>query len=412
MRIQGVIILLLITFTVTAQQQSVRTRELEAQRKTLLAEIENTDQLLNENKKSISSVLHNLNLLVQQIEARKKLIMVLEKEIRVLDEEIRFKEFQIKKLDRNLRQKKDNYAVSVQKMYQQKNNQGQLLFVLSADNMAQSFRRMLYLKEYAGWRKQQADEIMAQQQKVTKEKQALSADKLTKEVLADTKKNEEKRLLKEENAKKTEVAGLQKDAKKLQSEMDKKKKQAADLDRKIARIIAEEVNKANKAAKAEPKTERKAETAGGYAMTKEEQALSSNFIGNKGKLPLPLEGNYKIIKRFGQQQYGDLKNTHFNSNGIEFKTTPGMNARVVFDGEVTKVFIVPGFQNSVIVRHGNYLTLYSCLEQVFVKQGDKIKTGQNIGKIYTDAEGDNETVLYFEVRKDKTPLNPEPWLNM
>ncbi|MDR2683462.1 MAG: peptidoglycan DD-metalloendopeptidase family protein [Dysgonamonadaceae bacterium] len=410
MRISGIILLLWCTLSLSAQQ-SVRTRELEKQRKTLLSEIENTNQLLSENKRSISNTLRNLNLVVQQIDTRKRLIAILEKEIQVLDEEIRFKEFHIAKMDKDLRQKKEKYAVSVQKMHEQKKHQGQLFFILSADNLAQSFRRMLYLKEYAGWRKQQANEILVQQQKITAEKQLLLAGKQAKEALAETKKTEENRLLKEEDARKTEVAGLQKNAKKLQEEMDKKKKQAAALDREIARIIAEEVANAKKAAKAEPHTERKAETEGGYAMTKEEQTLSSNFAGNKGKLPFPLKGNYKIISHFGQQQYGDLKNIRYNSNGIEIKTTPGTNARAVFDGVVTKVFIVPGFQNSIIIRHGNYLTLYSCLEQVFVKQGDRVKTGQDIGKIYTDSAENNETVLHFELWKEQTKLNPEPWLN-
>jgi septal ring factor EnvC (AmiA/AmiB activator) len=384
---------------------------LEKQRKTLLAEIESTNQLMSENKRSISNILHNLDLVMQQIAARKKLITVLEKEIRVLNEEIQFKEFQIRRMNKDLQQKKEKYAISLQKMYAQKNNQEQLFFIFSADNLAQSFRRMLYLKEYAGWRKQQAHEIFANQQKVAVEKKALLANKRAKEELANVKKTEENRLLIEENTKKTEVAGLQKNATKLQAEMDKKKKQAATLDREIARIIAEDVAKAKKAAKAEPKTERKAETEGGYAMTKEERALSSDFAGNKGKLPFPLKGNYKIISRFGQQQYSDLKNTRYNSNGIEIKTTPGTHAKAVFDGVVTRVFIVPGFQNSIIIRHGNYLTLYSCIEQALVKQGDKVKTGQDIGKIYTDSEENNKTVLHFELWKEETKLNPEPWLN-
>jgi septal ring factor EnvC (AmiA/AmiB activator) len=396
---------------VSAQQQSIRTRELEKQRKTLLSEIESTNRLLSENKKSITHILNNLNLVVRQINARKQLIVLLEKEIQTLDEEIHFKEFQIRKLSRELQHKKENYAVSIQKMYRQKNNQEQLLFILSANDLAQSFRRMLYLKEYAGWRKRQADEISVQQKQITVEKQALLADKQTKEALASTKKNEEDRLVKEENARKNEVAGLRKNAKKLQTEMDKKKKQAAALDREIARIIAEEIAKANKAAKAEPKTERKAETRGGYAMTKEEQSLSSNFAGNKGKLPFPLKGNYQIISHFGQQPFGDLKHITYNSNGIEIKTTPGNHAKAVFNGVVTKIFVIPGFQNSVIIRHGNYLSLYACLEQVSVKQGDKVQTGQDIGKIYTDSAGDNETVLHFELWKEQTKLDPEHWLD-
>jgi septal ring factor EnvC (AmiA/AmiB activator) len=405
------VILLLLLATLTVSAQSVRTRELEKQRKTLMTEINNTSKLLNENKKSISNLLSNLHLVSQQIKARKQLVEVLEKEIAVLNEEIELKERQIKKLDKDLQYKKENYAIALRKMYQHKNNQDQVLFILSADNIAQSFRRMLYMKEYSHWRRKQSDEIIAFQQKIRAEKEILLAGKQEKEALANVKKDEETQLQKEENTQKTEVAGLQKDRKKLQTEIDKKQQQAQALENEMKRILAEEVAKAKKAAKAEPKTERKAETAGGYAMTKEERTLSTHFAGNKGKLPFPLKGNYRIVKRFGLQQYADLKNIRYNSNGIEIKTTPGNSARTVFDGIVIGVFRASGLQNSVIVRHGNYLTLYSYLEQVFVKQGDQVKTGQEIGKIYTDTENDNATILHFEIWKEQEKLNPESWLS-
>jgi septal ring factor EnvC (AmiA/AmiB activator) len=409
MKLYWLILLLLSTWTVSAQ--SVQTKELEKQRKALLIEIENNNKLLNENKKTISNVLGNLNLVIQQINAREKLVKVLEQEMSGLDQEIEKKELQIKDLNQSLDVKKKNYATSLQKMYKQKNNQDQLLFILSADNLAQSFRRMLYLKEFIKWRKKQAENIVVQQQKLVLEKQELLAGKAEKEILAGIKKTEEEQLQKEEMAKKAEVAGLQKNAKKIQAEIDKKKKQAAALDKAIEKIIAEEVAAAKKAVETQPKTERKAETAGGYAMTKKEQTLSTNFAGNKGKLPFPLKGNYRIISRFGQQQYGDMENVRYNSNGIEIKTTPGNTAKAVFDGIVTRIFVVPGFQTSVIVRHGNYLTLYSYLDQVSVKQGDSVKTGQDIGRIYSDKENGDATVLHFELWKEQTKLNPEPWLS-
>ena len=410
MKIRGLFILLLLTFSLSAQQQSSRARELERQRKALLVEIESINRLLNENKKSISSILSNLDLILQQIDARKKLIAILEKEVQALDEEIQFKEFQITKLDKDLQQKKSNYTVSIQKMYQKKANQGPLLFVLSANNLAQSFRRMLYLKEYADWRKQQADEIVVQQQKITIEKQALLADMQTKIELVDIKKIEEGNLLREENTRKTEVAGLQKKSKSLQIEMDKKKKQAAALDREIDKIIAGEIAKSNQAAKTNPQTERKAETEGGYAMTKEEQRLSSNFAENKGKLPFPLQGNYKIVSRFGKQQYGDLKGIYIENKDIKIKTIAGNNAKAVFDGEVNSIIINRGQPLTVMIQHGNYFTVYSGLEQLFVKKGDKVKTGQDIGRIYTDRGGSDETILSFGLTRDRVVQNPELWL--
>jgi septal ring factor EnvC (AmiA/AmiB activator) len=374
-------------------------------------EIETTDRLLGENRRSLSHILRNLNLVVQQIEARKKLVAVLEKEIRVMDEEIRGMERQIKRMDGELEVKKEEYAASVRRFYLQRNKPVELLFVLSADGLAQSIRRMLYLREYADGRRRQAMEIVAQQQRIVSERKALVAGRQAKERLADTKKSEESRLHREENVKKTEVAGLQKNVKRLQSEMDRKKQQAAALDREITRIIAEDVAKAKRAARTEPKTERKAETKGGYAMTREERSLSTNFAENKGRLPFPLKGSYRIVGRFGQQQYGELKNTKYNNNGIEIRTAPGTHARAVFEGVVAKIFVIPGYQNSVFLRHGNYLTLYSCLERVFVKQGDRVRTGQEIGRIFSDSETGGETVLHFELWKEQKKENPEVWLN-
>ncbi|GHV25284.1 peptidase [Bacteroidia bacterium] len=404
MRIYGIILFCFLSiFSATAQS----TNDLEKQRKAIAAEIEKNNQLLNENKKSISNALGNLNLVAKQIDSRKKMVNVLTKEIDVLDSDIQRKKARLQTMENNLSTKKENYSTSVRKMYKQKSNQDQLLFIISADNLSQSFRRMLYLKEYANWRKQQAEEIAEQQRQVRAEQQELQKTKANKQNLAQIKLSEEEKLIKQEKAKKAEVANLQKNSKKLQTEIDKKKQQAKELDNRIARIIAEEVAAAQKKSQNQTGVERKAETKGGYAMTKEEKNLSSNFASNKGRLPFPLKGNYRIVGRFGQQQYGELKNVQYNSNGIEIKTTAGNTAKAVFNGEVTRVFTVPGFQNSVIVRHGNYLTLYSYLSHVSVRQGEKIKTGQDIGKIYTN---DNETILHFELWKEQTKLNPEPWL--
>jgi septal ring factor EnvC (AmiA/AmiB activator) len=405
MKSQWLIFFLLGTVTVLAQ--SDRTREVEMQKKELLAEIDNTNRLLNENKKTTKTIQNRLDIITQQIGARKQLIGILEKEITLLDGEIQSKELQVQKLEKKLQQKKKNYAVAVRKIYTHKNNQDQLLFILSADNMMQSFHRTVYLKRYMDWSKEQAREIVVQQNAIAAEKAALNARKKEKELLAASRKTEEIQLQKEENTKKSEVADLQKNAKKLQGEINAKKKQIAALNRVIERIIAENVAASRKAAKAQPNVARTADSTNGYLMTSEEQSLSSSFAQNKGRLPFPVRGSYKIVSRFGQQQYYGLKNRVVsNSNGIEIETAPGNVAKAVFDGEVTAISLIPGFQTSVIIKHGNYYTLYSYLEQVYVKKGDTVKTGQDIGKIFSD----DLTILYFELRKDVTKLNPELWL--
>lgn len=408
MKIQWIIILLLFNCTISVQSAN-NIKELEQQRKVLSTEIKNANKFLNENQKSIRNVQQKVDLIVKQIDTREQLVKTIKNEIGVLDKKIQERKIQIFQLEKNLQLKKEQYAIVIQKIYQQKNNQDQLFFILSASNIVQSFHRILYLKEYSKWSKKQGEEIILQQNKILAEKQILEHNTKEKNNLVHIKKNEEEKLQIQEKTKKIEIENLKRNTKKIQAEIDKKKNQARVLDREIARIIKEEIDAAKKAT-AKANVERKAETAGSYAMTKEEQALSADFVKNKGKLPFPLKGNYRIISRFGQQQYSHMENIHYNSNGIDIKTTQDNTARAVFDGVVSRVFIVPGYQTSVIIRHGNYLTLYSCLEQVFVKQGEKIKTIQNIGKIYTNKENENSTVLHFELWKEQTKLNPEAWL--
>lgn len=153
-----------------------------------------------------------------------------------------------------------------------------------------------------------------------------------------------------------------------------------------------------------------ADTKGGYAMTKAEKQLSDNFANNRGRLPYPVAGRHTIVATFGEQQHQELKYVRTSNSGIDIQTSPGADARAVFNGEVTRVFVVPGYNNSVIVRHGNYLTVYSNLSQVYVKAGDRVSTRQAIGRIYSDPEDGNSTILHFQLWKEKTKLNPQPWL--
>ena len=204
----------------------------------------------------------------------------------------------------------------------------------------------------------------------------------------------------------------------------KKQQQANALNRQIEEQIAKEIARAEAEAKqggtnakgkntdkTSTRQERIADTKGGYAMTKEERKLSNDFADNRGRLPYPVAGRYTIVGTFGEQQHQELKYVRTNNSGIDIQTTPGADARAVFKGEVTRVFVVPGYNNSVIIRHGNYLTVYSNLSQVYVKAGDKVNTCQTIGKIFSDAENGNATILHFQLWKEKTKLNPSLWLN-
>lgn len=451
----GWLIVFLVSGLMVFGQNSTKIKQLENQRKKALEEIEMTNQLLNETKKTARSSLNRLNLLSKQILSRKSVISILNQEIGGIDTQISSLQREINRLEQELKVKQSNYGKSARGMYKRRSSQDKLLFILSADNFAQSLRRMRYLREYADWQKRQATEIVVKQKEIGQKRSALERTRTEKRVLLGTRENENQKLQTEESGQKTEVQQLNKKQRELQAQLKKKKQQADALNQQIEKQIAIEIAKAEEEAriarrkaereqaekarlarearevrrkqaiasgkkieeeKEEPvpepiRAERVAEVKGGYAMTREEKKLSDNFAGNKGRLPYPVTGRYTIIGTFGEQQHQDLKYVRTNNSGIDIQTTPGSDARAVFNGEVTRVFVVPGYNNSVIVRHGNYLTVYSNLSQVYVKAGDRVSTRQSIGKIFTDTEDGNATILSFQLWKEKTKLNPAPWLD-
>ena len=409
MRFRLFLFLLLCVLSLSAQQ-SMRISELERERLITLAAIEETNLLLKENTLTMSNALNRLSLLVQQINSRKKIIQLLNQEIVSLDEEIKFKDIQIKTLEKDLDSKKQYYAASIRKMYTHKNSQDNLLFIFSSKNFSQSFHRIIYLKAYSTWQKKQVEEIVENQKKINQEKELLVVNRSEKQNLLNSRHSEENQLSKEEANKKAEVKKLENNKRTLQEELAKKERQANALNREIKKIIAEEVSKSEKEAKVESGENRTAEIKGGYAMTESERTLSSTFAGNKGKLPFPLHGKYKVVGYFGVNQHKELSSIKTNNNGIDIETTSENEARAVFNGVVSRVFTFPGYNNSIIIRHGNYLTLYSNIDQVYVKQGDKVNTGQTVGRIYTDIEKGNSTLLHFELWKEQTKLDPLVWI--
>lgn len=422
------LILCILVSVVTYSQSNRKIRELERIRKATLEEIENTNQLLKETKKSTRSMLSRISLITNQIASRKKVINVLGEEISAIDEQIADMNRDIARLSKEHEEKKGNYAKSMRSMYQKRTTQDKLLFILSADNFAQSYRRLRYLKEYADWQKRQALLIIESRELVARKKQDLEKVKDEKRSLLKNREVESQKLQSEENDKREEVQELKKKEKELNEELRKKRREAQGLNNQIERLIAEEIARAEEEARREAERNRKkaaenkqekvevaaptrqAESKGGYAMTVDERRLSGDFAKNRGQLPFPVSGRYTVISYFGEQRHQELKHVITNNNGIDVRVSPGAEARSVFKGEVTSVFVVPGYNNSIIVRHGNYLTVYSNLSTVYVKKGDKVSTGQALGKIFTDSEDGNSTVLHFEVRKEKDKLNPLQWV--
>lgn len=430
-------------------QQSVQVKQLEKQRKEALAAIELTNRLLKETAETAQSSLNRLNLLSQQIFSRKKVIGLLNQEIQAMDNQMAGMRREINALEKELGNKRANYGKSVKSMYTRRSSQDKLLFIFSAETFAQSLRRMRYLREYADWQKRQATDIIQKQKEIARKQAELEKTKVEKQSLLGNREEEHKKLQSEEATQKETVQDLNRKQKDLRAQLAKKKKQADALNRQIEKQIAEEIaraeaearaareraererrarEKAAAAAKAEKaaasdkataettpaapvREERVADTKGGYAMTKAEKRLSDDFAGNRGRLPYPVSGRHAVVATFGEQQHQELKYVRTNNSGIDIQTSPGGEARAVFNGVVTRVFVVPGYNNSVIIRHGNYLTVYSNLSDVYVKAGDKVSTRQAIGRIFSDTENGNATILHFQLWKEKTKLNPQPWLD-
>ena len=455
------IFLLLIAccFLSTISAQSTRKiRELEAKRKELHQQIAESETLLQSTKKDVKSQLDNLALLTGQIEERRKYINTIESDVHTLTSEIASLQKQLNKLQRDLKDKKRKYETSVQYMYRNKSVQEKLMFIFSAENLSQTYRRMRYVQEYANFQRLQGMEIERKQKQIAAKKREVEQTKHAKQNLLKQGEVEKAKLEIQEKERQTLLANLQKKQKGIQSEIRKKKRSAEQLNAQIDRLIEIEIEKARK--RAEEEARRKAaaeaaakaaaskpaapakpaapkaaaakkaerETTGGasrsksteknestkkvapvekFSLNNEDRQLSGSFERNRGILPVPITGPYVIVSHYGQYAVDGLRNVKLDNKGIDIKGKPGAQARAVFDGEVSAIFQYNGL-NNILVRHGNYISVYCNLSSVSVSKGSKVNTRTVLGTIHTDSSGN--TVLHFQLRKETAKLNPELWL--
>ena len=406
-------------FLLEASAQSTKKiKELENQRNELQQQIAESETLLRSTKKDVKSQLDNLALINGQIADRKKYINAIERDVKSLNNEINALQRQLKTLQRDLKDKKDKYESSVQYMYRNKSIHEKLLFIFSADNLSQTYRRMRYVREYANYQRLQAIEIERKQKQVNAKKAELETTREAKEKLLEEGEAEKKKLEKQEKEKQGILNGLKRKQRGIQSEINKKRRSADRLNAQIDRLIEQEIEKARKRAEEEArKAGKKAgEKSAGkqpvqkgtvdkFRMNSEDRQLSGTFESNKGRLPMPITGPYVIVGRYGQ--YAVTKNVRLDNKGIDIRGKEGAKARAVFDGEVSAIFKYNGLSN-VLVRHGNYISVYCNLSSVSVAKGSKVKARDEIGVIQKDASGN--AVLHFQLRKETTKLNPEVWL--
>ena len=403
-------------------------RELEGKRGALQKQIAETESILQNTKKDVGSQLNGLAALTGQIEERKRYILAINNDVETIERELVSLNRQLNSLEKDLKEKKKKYEASVQYLYKNKSIEEKLMFIFSAKNLGQTYRRMRYVREYATYQRLQGEEILKKQEQIRKKKAERQQVKAAKEGLLKERENEKAKL----EAQETLVANLQKKQKGLQSEVNKKRREANQLNARIDRLIAEEIERARKRAAEEARREaaarKKADTNGkgasktgtaakpksepldAFTMSKADRELSGSFVANRGKLPMPISGPYIITSRYGQYSVEGLRNVKLDNKGIDIQGKPGAQARAIFDGKVAAVFQLNGLFN-VLIRHGNYISVYCNLSSASVKSGDTVSTKQSIGQIFSDGADNGRTVLHFQLRREKEKLNPEPWLN-
>jgi septal ring factor EnvC (AmiA/AmiB activator) len=387
-------------------------QKLEERKAQILKEISENKSRLEAEKKKEKSVLTQINQQKQLIQLRQKLLNTTAKQTRILSDEIYLTQLEMNKLNRELKVLKEDYEKMIVKSYKSRNEQSRIMFILSSENFLQAYKRIQYMKQYAGFRKMQGEEIKEKQKKLVEAEKRLSESKKEKEIVLQQTEKEKQELEKEKQEQERLVKLIQKDKKKYTAEISKKQKEAKEIDAKIKKLIAAEIAAANKrnAAKSGTTAPKSGTTAASkFVLTAEGKVASDNFKANKGKLPWPVAKGYVSLKH-GDQPHPIHKNLTIHNSGVEISTEPGSSARAVFGGEVLQVQVISANNKAVYIQHGDFITVYLNLSSVSVSKGQKVSIKQNIGKIHTDSSG--KAVIKFLVLQNTTTLNPETWLSM
>lgn len=397
MKLARIYILIFVFVSGTSLLFSQTKSELENKKKKTLQEINYTNKLLNQTRKSQKESYNSLQLITKNIESRNELIENINYEVEYVDDRIKETELIISIMEEDLVVLKETYAEMIRVAWKNSNKYNDIMFILSSEDFNQTYLRWKYMQKLAEFRKKQFMAINSIKAILEIQIQKLSAAKDEKSNLLEEEQKEAQKLSQEQKEKEKALSDLKSQEQNLKSKLQEQQKQMAQLQREIEKLIAEEAKRSS------------GSTTGKYELTPEEKIVSTNFVNNKGKLPWPVERGV-IISYFGKQAHPVLKSITIDNKGIDISTTTGSTARAVFNGEVRKVFSIPGAQNAVIIRHGEYLTVYTNLDDTYVSVGENVVTKQAIGTIHTD-NSDNKTVLHFELWKVSTPMNPYYWLS-
>lgn len=385
-------------------------QKLEERKAQLLEEIRANERMLQETKKKEKSVVAVIQQQNAKIQLREKLISTTEKQAKLLNDDIYTNQLKINKLNKELEVLKEDYANMIVKSYKSRSERSRAMFLLSSQNFMQAYKRVQYMKQYAGYRKSQGDEIKVKSTELAAYNEKLAGLKIEKIKVIQEQEKEKQVLVKEKKEQEILVNSIKKDQKKIIAEIKKKQQEANEIDKKIQRFIRDAIAAENKktAKKAGPKTVSSGTSATKIVLTKEGKIESDNFKANKGKLPWPVDKGF-VSQKFGNQPHQIQPKLIVHSNGVEITTESGSSARAVFAGTVYSIQILSPINTLVMIQHGDFITVYQNLSSVSVKKGDKVSIKQTIGKIRTN-NSTGKTALKFSVLQNDTFLNPQSWI--
>lgn len=408
---------LLLLISNTGWSQENQQEKLEQRKAEILREIREKEAQLQHVKSKEVSVKKQLEIQLEKIKLKEKLINTTEKQTKLLSNDMYLNQLTINRLKRELVVLKDDYAQMIVKSYKSRSEQSRAMFLLSSENFLQAYKRAQYMKQYASYRKNQGLEIQSKSEELLVHNETLEVQKTAKQKLIEENEKERLVLEKEKQIQQELAKAIKKDKKQLLAEIKKKQQETKNIDNQIAKLLRAAIAAANKktataTAKSNPKTTAEStkatEASAKIVLTAEGKIESNNFKANKGKLPWPVEKGFVSLP-YGDQPHPIVKTLIVHNSGVEITTDQGANARAVFAGEVISVMVLSPVNKAVMIQHGDYFTVYQNLSSVSVSKGDKVSIKQAIGRIRTNGDT-GKTVLKFTLSQNTVYNNPATWL--
>ena len=382
-----------------SQDLNDQQKKLEAQKLSIQKEIKKINTLVSENKKKTKTLLDNIEDVELKISVRNKLIEINNQQSNNLSNQIKNQNNKIYDLEIDLNNLKAEYASIVSNSYKKRSSKIKLMFLFASRDFNQAFSRFQYFKQYTAFRKEQANKITVTQQNLTSLIDTLENNRKQRQLIVDENNKIKKELEDEKQMKNSLFKNLEKTNKNYLVEIRKKEKESKLIDNEIQKLIRLAISESNN----------NDSSVNNFALTPEGRIISSNFLSNKGQLPWPLEEGV-VTRKFGTQPHPVVRTTTINSTGLMIATSPNSVIKSIFEGEVLSVYGFKGGNPGILIRHGKYISNYQNLSQVFVKKGDKIKAGEEIGIIFTNSRS-GKAVLKFSIFNELKPVNPQNWLS-